>query len=67
MPLFRFDVIIKNQRTDETETISKEYFGCSWFDALDLVTEFVKELLEQRAKETGKYDWYLDSIKNYLS
>lgn len=67
MPIFDFDVVLKNQKTGEEETIRKEYFNCDWLSALDQVTTFVKEELARRYSENQRYDWYLDTIKNYLS
>lgn len=66
MPYFEFDVTLGNQRTGEMETIRKGYI-CDWTEALDRVTEYVKEELKRRYEEIGKYDWYLDTIKNYLA
>ena len=67
MPVFDFDVVLKNQKTGEEETIRKEYFNCDWLSALDQVTTFVKEELARRYSENERYGWYLDTIKNYLA
>lgn len=67
MPIFTFDIVFKNQKTGEEETVRKEYAGGEWFNALDQVMEFVKGEIVRRYYETKRYDWYLDTIKNYLA
>lgn len=67
MVIFKFDVTFYNQYTEETETIRKEYFNCSWHTALDSVTQFVKDEVERRHEETGTYEWSLDTIKEFLA
>lgn len=67
MHYFEFDVTFCNISTIEVETIRRGYSCSEWDEALDRVTEYVKEELKRRYEEIGKYDWYLDTIKSYLA